>query len=164
MKKTIVLAIALISVITLAGCTLFFGEDGEPGSAYIAYSWVSVPNYLFTSDPSLPQTIYNGTYYEAIPGTYSFSYEAWDGSFWQDTYTTYVNPGEPGFLFTDGADGEDIYFELTLYSIGPSFWEWPYPMSNQRKMEREQEEIGRANLASQFRQSNSMGKRTVDLQ
>ena len=147
--------VVFVSSICLAGCSFFFGEDGEdgsPGNAYIAYSWVSVPLYLSTNDPSMPQSIYNGTYYDAVPGTYSITYEAWDGSFWQGTYTIYVNPGEPGsagFLFTDGedgADGEDIYFELTLYSTGPTLWEWLYPNStdNSDRRIQEQREIDRA--------------------
>ena len=52
----------IVSLMLLSGCTLFFGkdgEDGEPGNAYIAYSWVSVPLYLSTNDPSMPQSIYN---------------------------------------------------------------------------------------------------------
>lgn len=140
--RSCTVTIFFASSIVLAGCSLFFGEDGrdgQPGEAYIAYSWVGLPLYLSTSDPSLPQSIYNGTYYDAIPGTYSFEYQAFDGSYWQGTYTTYVNPGElgePGFLFTDGrdgADGEDIYFELTLYSTGPTLWDWPDAYSNNRE-------------------------------
>lgn len=49
-------------------------------------------------------------------------YTAWDGSGWWMTYTITAQPGEP--MFQDGADA---YFEISLYSFGPSFYEWSYP-------------------------------------
>ena len=111
MKKIIISTAVLICF--LPGCT---GMDGTDGDVYIAYSWVSI-THVYTDDPSFGDIITNGKYEDANTGTWYFEYTSL-GYFWYGTYTVYRNEGEP---FTDG---EDIYFELTLYSFGPSFYEW----------------------------------------
>jgi hypothetical protein len=116
MKLTCLLpAAAGLIILSLFGCTLFAGSDGD---AYIAYSWAVGPITFYTEDPSFGSTIYNGQYENATVGSWYFEYSAWDGSGWYGVYTVYVNDG--GFL----VDGEDIYFELACYSTGPSFYEW----------------------------------------
>lgn len=112
------IAVLLLSVLALVGC----GDDGRDGSAYLAFDWVATPVSYTDDNPRVPSTIFAGVYYLCIPGTYLFLYEAWDNSIWAGTYTLAINQGEDGGLFfwSDGDDGRDNYFELGLYSIGPT--------------------------------------------
>ena len=128
MKARSVAVIAMTTALS-AGCSMFMGQDGEDGDVYIAYSWVVGPFTWWTNDPALAGEIYiiNGRYYPALPGTYDFQYQSWDGSVWEGSYTIYVDEGKPGMFFTDGADGEDLYFELLCLSTGPSLYVWSYP-------------------------------------
>ena len=123
MRNAIILSI-IILIILLTGCSGFVGEDGE---VFICYSWVSI-SQVYTEDPSFGQTIYNEVYETANEGTWSYEYTSL-GKYWTGTYTVYRNPGEIGY------DGEDIYFMLTLYSIGPSFYDWSYPYYHSRGLE-----------------------------
>jgi hypothetical protein len=109
-------ASVLLIVAVLAGCT------GVPGEAFLAYSWVSAPLSLYDENPSVPATVSNGEYVKTSEGSFYMEYTAWDGSGWWMTYTITANPGQPMFQ-----DGEDAYFEISLYSFGPSFYEWSYP-------------------------------------
>ena len=118
MKKFLVLLLALLIVASLpTGC----GKDGLAGLAFIAHDWIYVPYYYNDNNSSTPPTIYKGQDYQTPPGTYSFDYQAWDGSVWVGTYTIEVNPGEKGGLIADGDDGADRNYTLYLYSTGPSF-------------------------------------------
>jgi hypothetical protein len=114
MKCKALLVSALLAL-SLSGCALFSGTEGD---AYIAYSWAAGPITFYTEDPSFGSTIYNGQYENASVGSWYFEYISWDDSYWYGTYTVYVNDG--GFLI----DGEDIYFELACYSTGPALYEW----------------------------------------
>ena len=112
MKKIISLTVFAV-VLLLCGCSIITGSDGD---AYIAYSWVSI-SQVYTDDPSFGETIYNEVYETANVGTWYFEYTSL-GYYWTGNYTVYKNPGGIGY------DGEDIYFELWLFSFGPSFYEW----------------------------------------
>src|SRR6056297_2336768 len=109
-------ASVVLIVALLVGCT------GAPGEAYLAYSWVTAPLSLYDENPAVPATMSNGEYVESDEGSYYMEYTAWDGSGWWMTYTITAQPGEP--MFQEGADA---YFEISLYSFGPSFYEWSYP-------------------------------------
>jgi len=109
-------ASVVLLVVLLVGCT------GAPGEAFLAYSWVTAPLSLYDENPAVPATVSNGEYVESDEGSYYMEYTAWDGSGWWMTYTITAQPGEP--MFQDGADA---YFEISLYSFGPSFYEWSYP-------------------------------------
>jgi hypothetical protein len=47
-------------------------------------------------------------------------YTAWDNSSWWMYYTISANPGQ---FFTDGGPA---YFEISLYSFGPTLYKWSY--------------------------------------
>jgi len=111
--KKVILFLAAVLIILLPSCSFLIGEDGD---AYIAYSWVSITQ-VYTDDPSFGSIIYNELYEDANEGTWYFEYTSL-GEFWTGTYTVYCNLGE--LLY----DGEDIYFELWLYSFGPSLYKW----------------------------------------
>lgn len=123
-KGKVFLAIAIVTM--FSSCDLFMGQDGQDGEAYIAYSWVVGPILFRTNDPAFgdDEYIVNGQYRTVVPGTYQYEYIAWDDSYWWGEYTVYIEEGEPGLLFYDGFDGEDLYFELACYSFGPSFYVW----------------------------------------
>ena len=124
MKRKILVLIIVI-IILLPGCS-GMGVMGEDGDIYIAYSWVSITQ-VYTDDPSFGPTIYNDQYETATEGTWYFEYTSL-GYSWYGTYTVYRNPGVVGY------DGADIYFMLTLYSFGPSFYDWSYPYTNSRDL------------------------------
>jgi hypothetical protein len=122
MKRPPLVLIVIIFIIPILICAC--GEDGEDGKAYLALDWVAAPNWYNDDNPGTPPSGYRGVDYESEAGTYSISYEAWDGSRWSGTYKITVDKGEDGQLFSDGDDGEDSYFTLCLYSIGPSFYDF----------------------------------------
>jgi hypothetical protein len=102
----------------LAGC---IGEDGD---LYLAYSWLSAPQYFYDENPAIPSVFYNGTYYESEEGTYYMEYIAWDGSGWWMNYTLTANPGDLFFV-----KGAPAYCEIWLYWFGPSLYNWSEPRS-----------------------------------
>jgi len=113
-----VVPLLLAAGILLGGCT------GAKGDVYLAYSWTSMPLYLYDENPSIPSTVYNGTYYQTNEGSYYMEYTAWDDSSWWMIYTITANPGEAFFQ-----DGLPAYFEIALYSFGPSIYQWSEPRS-----------------------------------
>lgn len=125
--------ISVVLVQLTAGCEL--GVDGE---TFLAYSWTSSPQYIYDENPSTPSWITNGEYFRTDEGSYYFEYTAWDGSDWWGKYTITAEPGE---LFTDGAP---TYFEIALYSSGPSLYEWSSPRkvdANREERERGHEKV-----------------------
>ena len=162
-RSSFKLIIATLTILMIFGCKGkdgITGADGEDGTSYIAISWVSGPLYYADDNPATPSTFWNGTYYESNPGTYSYAYEAWDGSVWVGYYTITVNEGEPGeegeegdMFWQDGADGEngadgeDICFELSCLSIGSSLYAWNCPLSRTTsKMESEMDKLENAGV------------------
>lgn len=117
--------IFFLIVIPLLG-SLFSGCMGPKGEVYLAYSWVSAPEYIYDENPSIPATINNGTYYESSEGSYYMEYVAWDGRGWWMNYTLSANPGA---LFL--MEGDPAYFEISLYSFGPSIYQWSEPRSGE---------------------------------
>ncbi len=106
-------------LIILCMAFLITACSGPPGAVYLSYSWVSLPQHIYDENPATPATIYNGEYFPSAPGSYYMEYIAWDGSGWWMEYTlTAVDGG----LF--GAAGDESYFEITLYSTGPTLWRW----------------------------------------
>lgn len=105
--------VILCLVFSITACS------GPPGEVSLAYSWVSLPQYIYDENPATPDTIYNGEYFPSEPGTYYMEYIAWDGSGWWMEYTL---TAEEGGMW--GAAGDASYFEITLYSSGPSLWRW----------------------------------------
>jgi len=123
--------IGFFAVICILICgTLFTSCKGPEGEAYLAYSWVSAPLYLYDENPSIPSTVHNGTYYKTNEGSYYMEYIAWDDSAWWMTYKISANPGQPFFQ-----EGEPAYFEISLYSFGPSIYQWDEPRSADNSMD-----------------------------
>lgn len=90
----------------------------KDGNAYLAITWVNMPQAYTDNNDSIPSPVYNGQYYRTGTGSYQFQYTAWNGSGWMGQYDIYR---DENFLFISG---DDRYFELALYSFGPSFYDW----------------------------------------
>ena len=101
-------ALIFSTVLLLSGC--------GAGPTYFSVDWAVSPISYWDDNPSLPYSFYRGTYYETNVGTYFFEYTAWDGSSWYGTYNIKADKGIFG--------GDPAYFELNLYSSGPSFYQW----------------------------------------
>jgi len=118
MKKNPMYSMVFLLVI-LAACGFLTNCKGDDGEAYLAYSWVYAPQYLYDENSAIPGTVYNGTYYNTDDGSYYMEYIAWDGSGWWMNYDISSNPGKIFFQ-----EGDPAYFEICLYSSGPSLYEW----------------------------------------
>lgn len=113
------IVLGLVVMFALMGC----GADGEDGDAYGCLSWLYQPTYAYFEDPSVPSTVYNGVYYPLIVGRWDWEYISSGNPsiLHYGYYTTYVDEGESGKLFSDGDDGVDLYFEMYLGAYGPDF-------------------------------------------
>lgn len=104
----------------LIGC----GKDGSDGKAFISFFWSTCPEYYSDDNSSTPSTIYIFIYYQSPSGTYHFEYAIYDNDDWlwfyTGTYKLTINEGEPGGFLTNGADGDDKYFDMYLGVNGPS--------------------------------------------
>lgn len=117
MKKFYAVSAAVVFI--LAILVIFSGCIGVKGETYLTYTWTSSPLYLYDDNPSIPSTVYNGTYYQTEEGSFYMEYTAWDGSGWWMVYTITANPGELFFV-----DGMPAYFEIFLASFGPTMYDW----------------------------------------
>lgn len=107
------------------------GEDGRPGNAYVALTWVDAePEYIDAGSSGIPPVFYWDEYYPAYPGYYSLYYEGsiWNGFnkslyAWEVNYEIWRIPGEEGGMYYHGADGADTYFTLECSPFGPYVYE-----------------------------------------
>ncbi len=106
-----------LATLTLFAFMLLSGCTGSPGSTYLMYYWVSAPLAILDTNPSTPAIIYCGEYFPTGTGTFHMEYVAWDGSAWWMDYTI---SSDPGGLFW--SRGDDAWFEIDLFSTGPSFY------------------------------------------
>jgi hypothetical protein len=120
--KKMLLIFALFSFIFMFGC----GEDGQPGSAYISFTWDWYVDSYDDNNLDTPSWITEYTDYNTNDGTFSYRYDCSDGVgnfwYWYGTYTIYKNAGEEASWFSDGDDGADNYFRFGLYGYGPDFY------------------------------------------
>ena len=170
MKKLILIMFICTSLFLMFSCKGsdgLDGRDGLDGEAYLAYTWVGAIS-ISDSNPSIPYTIINNTYYKSNPGTYALSYISWDYSKWSCTYTISVNEGTPGQSGgegkafwkkgTDGADGQDgadVYFKLGLWSTGPVIYTYSSPMAFTTDYDRERNKVGNNEIKFQNKISKS---------
>ena len=101
------------------------GSDGNPGNAYLSFTWDWYVDWYDDNNGSVPYTIYENTDYQTSPGTFTYEYGCSDGTgyFWEfyGTYTITINEGEKGGMFSGGGDGADKHFTLNLRGTGPYF-------------------------------------------
>jgi hypothetical protein len=123
MSKVAVCMMVALLLLGLTSC----GDDGKDGKPYLKLSWDGAVLYYLDDIPGTPDPVYNNTYYECAPGTYTFEYIHGnnDDYIWSGTITmTKGKDGEDGGLFSDGDDGDDIYYEIMLYGfVGPVIYE-----------------------------------------
>ena len=119
MKKKFLVFVLVLFGLFCIGCSVT-QVNGPSGNAFLKYTWIGKPLALYDENPSTPATVYNGTYFSTNPGTYYMDYKAFDGSEWWMNYTITVNKG------SGGSKGADLWFEITLYSTGPTLYKWTY--------------------------------------
>lgn len=109
----------LILSLLLINC----GDDGQDGKAFLSFDWVYAPAWFSDDCPATPSTIRKNSDYQVDAGSYSMMYESWDGSVWSFNYSISINSGTEGsFPFQSGEDGENKYYEINLYSSGPTMY------------------------------------------
>lgn len=125
MKTRVVrnLGIVLLAAVMIIGITSC-GKDGKDGKPYIKFDFFGTLLSYSHNLPKVPATIVEDTYYETEPGTWTFSYVHANNAdgVWTATITLEKGEdGEAGGLFSDGADGDNVYYELTTFAFaGPS--------------------------------------------
>jgi hypothetical protein len=120
LTKSLVIVMMSMLVLGLSSC----GKDGKDGEPYVKFDWIGSGILSFSSNiPGLPSTITIETYYKTSAGTYTFEYVHNDRPTILWTGTVTFEKGESGGdagLFSDGEDGADHYYEITLYAwLGP---------------------------------------------
>jgi len=113
MKIKRILFMIIICSVVLINCT------GPNGDAYLKYWWAGSLGYINDTNPSTPHYIYKDVYFQTNPGKFYLEYEAFDGSEWYMYYTITINKGS--FLVFPG---DDLWFEIGLYSTGPTLYKW----------------------------------------
>jgi len=113
MKKS---RLALVALLMLS--LVFISCSGQNGIAYQKYYWGGAPLYFFDTNPYTPSTVYNDEYFYTGAGSYYMEYIAWNGSKWYLYYTIEIDKGK--IL----RDGDDFYYEIDLYSTGPSLYRY----------------------------------------
>jgi hypothetical protein len=125
LMKYIMPLIFLLSAALLSSC----GHSGASGNAYAAVDYSAGDSLALFNFQDFPSSFYVGDYYQMSAGTYELDYTIIDtyGYYWPSTnqYYSYdvdisVNPGQPGGLFYNGADGADIYYKCWLGLSGLS--------------------------------------------
>lgn len=118
----------LILILSLTGCEkAWHGHDGRPGDAYLSLAWqVAEPTYIDAGTGAIPPVFYWGEYYRIYPGHYYIYYEGriWNGMYWswyawEVEYDIWLNAGEPGDWYYNGADGPDNFFTIECNPYGP---------------------------------------------
>lgn len=123
-KKVAVFAMISLLILGLVSC----GKDGKDGKPYLKINWDGVI-LRYTDDLSgTPDPVVKDVYYECEAGTYHVEYIHRDNDdvLWKGTLTMEKGEdGGDGGLFSKGDDGDDIFYELYLYSyIGPQFYDY----------------------------------------
>lgn len=124
-------AFAILLTLALASCEK--GELGDPGFAFVAFTWVEdEPDYLEIANDFIPAVFYWDWYYRVDPGVYHVYYEGLfrrESYAWELEYEVWENPGERGkYAWEEGLVGPDAYFTIELSPFGPEvIYEEIYP-------------------------------------
>jgi len=110
--------ILLVLAFLLSACT------GNDGKTYQKYWWSGSLGYLYDSNPSTPATVYNDVYFRTKEGDFYLQYQAFDGSEWYAYYSIEADEGTAPMH-----DGDDLWFEICLYSTGPTLYRWDFARS-----------------------------------
>jgi len=122
MKK--ILFILLAASVYFSSCT-YYGHDGLDGEAFLKINYGNgEPSYV-DAGGAIPNNFYWDTFYRTYPGFYTVNFEyTFPGPYGDRIYPYQVEIevwnylGEEGGQNYSGDDGDDTYFDLTLYSDG----------------------------------------------
>lgn len=123
MKKIRWILFALITGLSLSGCTMLIGQEGDVYGAMSYNTTYSVAGlWEHTSLPfGFPDPFYWNNLYKVNPGTYGFYYQLRYSSYYSSTYeATYTVTAKKGSLFTDG---DDKNFVIYLDWYGAYYYE-----------------------------------------
>lgn len=100
------------------------GEYGEPGFAFVAFSWVDAePDYLEIANDFIPAVFYWDWFYRVDPGIYYVYYEGKYGRndyAWELEYEVWEKEGKRAeFVWLEPENGPDAYFTVELSPFGP---------------------------------------------
>ncbi len=108
MKRILLFAVILASaaVFLLSGC------KGPVGDVFIALDWANAPASIAATDPSIPTRVFQGAYYQTLPGSYyiEYRYAGYPVNFYRYlNYTLTPIQGKPGFQ-----PGDDAMYTILL--------------------------------------------------
>lgn len=113
--KKLALIIILVSMFLFIGC----GRDGKDGEAYLSFTWAWEVDTYTDDNPAIPYVIVEKTEYQVNIGTYSYSCNCSDGAgeYWgyEGTYKITIHEGKSGGFITDGDNGKDNHYKLSLF-------------------------------------------------
>jgi hypothetical protein len=119
MKKLTVALCSVFLLVLLSGCT------GPRGEAYQQYWWSAMPTRLYDTNPSTPSTVVNDVYFPTNSGSFYMEYTTAITNVNYYLYYTITTEESNFFL----SPGDDSWFEICLFSTGPSLYKWPSPLS-----------------------------------
>lgn len=109
-------------VVALVFTFISCGSDGKDGKYYLSIDDVTCVSRYWDDNSCIPYNLryyyYNGPCSNARKFNYEF--DLCSGGGWTGTYTVSINPGEDGGFISDGSDGSNRYYTLSLYSSGKS--------------------------------------------
>ena len=119
MKKKILTLFCVILLFTISAC----GQKGDDGDIYLRIKLYDPVTGYWDNNSAIPYGFSQDSFYNSNAGTFNFEYWWIDNYYieweWIGTYSLTADEGEEGSLFADGEDGEDKYYTLNCYALGP---------------------------------------------
>ncbi len=121
--------LVLVLLLTIQSCEK--GEFGEPGLAFVAFTWVdSEPDYIEIANDFIPAVFYWDWYYRVDPGVYSIYYEGTrrvsgglQAYAWELEYEVWENPAKQArYRWDEAPNAPDAYFTIELSPSGPKVY------------------------------------------
>lgn len=108
--------LAIIIACMITSC----GSDGKDGKYYLSIDDVTCVSRYWDDNSCIP---YNLRYYSyngpcSNNKTFNYEFDLCTGGGWKGTYYVSVNEGKEGGFISDGEDGSNRYYTLSLYSSG----------------------------------------------
>ena len=119
-----VILVAIVITLSLSFTSCEKGEYGQPGYAYVAFTWVDAePDYIEIVNDYIPAVFFWNWFYRVDPGIYSVYYEGKHNRrtyAWELEYEVWENDGKRAeFVWIEPKDGPDAYFTVELSPFGP---------------------------------------------
>ncbi len=120
MKKTYLHFNFFFLTMSIAFIFTSCGSDGKDGKYYLSIDDVTCVSRYWDDNSCVPYNLryyyYNGPC--SNNKTFNYEFDLCTGGGWKGTYFVSVNEGEKGGFISDGDDGSNRYYTLSLYSSG----------------------------------------------